>query len=210
MTRIHEPTGLAAALEALATRDADIAHALKLHGMPAPRRREPGFATLVDIVVAQQVSTRAAATVRERIEVAAGGRVTPVSLLALGQTGLRTAGLSGRKAQYVLGLATAVENGKFDIDGLTELDDEEVVEIITSQRGLGQWSADIYMLFALGRPDIMPAGDLALQVGYRMLRKSNTKPDAALLLTASEEWRPLRGAAAILLWHIYGKATLDP
>ena len=210
MTRIHEPTGLAAALEALATRDGDIAHALKLHGMPAPRRREPGFATLVDIVVAQQVSTRAAATVRGRIEVAAGGRVTPANLLELGEAGLRAAGLSGRKAQYVLGLAIAVERGELDIDGLAELDDEEVVETITSQRGLGQWSADIYMLFALGRPDIMPAGDLALQVGYRMLRKSNTKPDTALLLAASEEWRPLRGAAAILLWHIYGKATLDP
>ncbi|MCB2009110.1 MAG: DNA-3-methyladenine glycosylase 2 family protein [Geminicoccaceae bacterium] len=203
------PSELSRAVEALAARDADIARELARIGHPAPRTRPPGFATLLDIIIAQQVSTRAAATLRRRLNERLSGRIDAESVAAGGETLLRSIGMSGRKAGYALALAEEVLAGRFDPEGIRALGDDEAIARIMALRGFGRWSAEIYLLFALDRGDVMPADDLALQEAARRLRGLGERPSARTLRAISEEWHPLRGAAAIFLWHLYGTATLD-
>ncbi|MCB2052930.1 MAG: DNA-3-methyladenine glycosylase 2 family protein [Geminicoccaceae bacterium] len=201
---------LSAALDRLAERDADVASALARFGHPAPRHREPGLETLLRIVMAQQVSVAAAATLWRRLETALTGEVTAERLLEGGTPLLRGIGMSGRKADYALGLAGAVAEGRLDIEGLATRDDASVAREITALRGFGPWSAEIYLLFSLDRVDVFPADDLALQVGFQRLRRLERRPSGRELRAAVEPWSPGRGAGAVLLWHIYGSATLDP
>lgn len=197
------------ALDALAGRDADIARALERVGYPEPRVREPGFATLLRIVAAQQISTYASAAIWARLEQALGGEVTARGFLGLADAELRAAGFSLRKAEYGRALARAVEEGTLPLEKLALLPEDEAVAAITAMRGFGRWSAEIYLLFALGRIDVMPAGDLALQIGAQRLKGLEARPGDAALRGLAEPWRPFRGAAAIFLWHFYGAATLD-
>jgi DNA-3-methyladenine glycosylase II len=201
--------GLREALRALAEVDPDLARELARIGYPPPRRREPGFATLVEIIAAQQVSTASAAAVWNRLELALAGEVTPERLLALGEAGLRAAGFSGRKAGYALGLAAAVAAGELDLPGLPLLDEEAAIERIVRLRGFGRWSAEIYLLFALGRADAFPADDLAVQIAFQRLKRLEARPTAKALRVLAEPWRPFRGAGAVFLWHCYGAPTLD-
>ena len=122
---------------------------------------------------------------------------------------MRAAGLSGRKAAYVLDLAQAVENGGFDPEVLTAQSDEAVTALITGLRGFGRWSADIYLMFALGRGDIMPAEDLAMRVGYQRLKGLDEAPEAKTLRQLTSNWSPWRSAGALVLWQVYGARTLD-
>ncbi len=171
--------------------------------------REPGFATLLRIVVAQQLSTRAAAAIWERLERVVGPGCPPASLLRLAEAELRAAGLSARKVAYARGLARAVLEGGLAVEALGGLADEEVVARITALAGFGRWSAEIYLLFALGRVDAFPADDLALQVGFQRLKGLEARPDGRRLRALVEPWAPWRGAGALLLWKVYGAATLD-
>lgn len=200
---------LARAVDRLAAIDPDIRAAVARIGYPIPRLRPPGFATLLRIMVSQQVSVRAAAAIWGRLEYACGEVTTPEGFLALNDDQLRAVGLSRRKVEYGRGLATAVIDGALDLDGLAELSDEEAVAELCKLKGFGRWSAEIYLLFALSRADSWPADDLAVQIGMQRLRGLETRPDRKTMDRLAEGWRPLRGCAAILLWHVYGAATLD-
>lgn len=196
-------------LDALAAGDPDLAHALARVGYPSPRQYEPGFATLLRIILAQQVSTASAAAIWRKLETVLGGEVAPGGFLSLDDAALRAAGFSARKAEYARGLCRAIVEGVLDLDALALLDEDAVAEALVRLRGFGRWSAEIYLLFALGRADIFPADDLAIQIAYQRLKQLDVRPAAKALRAMAEPWRPYRGAAAVFLWHYYGAATLD-
>jgi DNA-3-methyladenine glycosylase II len=200
---------LRAALDALALRDADLAGALVRVGYPAPRTRPAGFATLLRIIVAQQLSTRAAAAIWARLEAATAGPPTPDRFLALSDEALRAVGFSLRKVEHGRALAQGVVEGALDLEAWHATPDEAVITTIAGLKGFGRWSADIYLLFSLGRADVFPADDLALQVAYARLKRLPERPKAKALRALTESWSPWRGAAAVFLWHYYGAATLD-
>lgn len=193
---------LSEALHALAKADSDVARALEEAGPPELRSREPGFEALLGAIVSQQISKAAAQTVWDRLA-AAALPLGPETLLALDEEALRGAGLSRQKATYARALAEAVVSGTIDLGGLVDLPDEEVIEKLIALKGIGRWSAEIYLLFALGRADAFPADDLALMIGAQRLKRLEERPNRAALLTIAEAWRPWRGPAALLLWHYY-------
>ena len=200
---------LRAMLDTLAAGDPDLRRALARVGYPASRQRDPGFATLLRIILAQQVSTASAAAIWRKLEAALQRKVTPARLLALDDAALRAAGFSARKAQYARGLCAGVTTGALDIAGLALLEEEAAIGALVALRGFGRWSAEIYLLFALGRADVFPADDLAIQIAIQRLRGLAARPGGKLARELAEPWRPYRGAAAVFLWHYYGAATLD-
>lgn len=197
-------------LDELAARDPDLAAAIARLGYPAPRQRDPGFATLLRIILAQQVSTASAAAIWRKLEGQLGGDVTPSAFLALDDGALRAAGFSARKAEYARGLCRAIADGALNVDALAGLEEDAAVEALVRLRGFGRWSAEIYLLFALGHADAFPADDLAVQIAFQRLKGLDGRPSAKALRVLAEPWRPYRGAAAVFLWHYYGAATLDP
>jgi len=190
------------AMDELAARDADVARALATVGYPAPRVREPGFPALVSIIAGQQVSASAATAIRGRLAEAVSP-LTPENFLAAGEEALRAVGLSRRKIEYGRGIAEAMQNGALDTGRLGAMDDEAVVATLTALRGLGRWSAEIYMLFALRRLDVWPAEDLAIQEALRRLKRLDTRPARVASEEIVAHWRPWRGVAALFLWHYY-------
>ncbi len=187
----------------LRRRDKRLGAAIKSAGLPAARGMDPGFATLIHIIVDQQVSTAAGAAIWAKLQRAAGGRVTPRSLLTLGEKGLRANGMSGPKTRYALGLAEAAAEGKLNFRALARASDEEVRSTLTAHKGIGDWTADIYLLFGMGRPDIWPVGDLAIQHAVRMLHELDERPGPDVCETLGELWRPYRSSVAIFLWHYF-------
>jgi DNA-3-methyladenine glycosylase II len=208
LTRLDGPV-LAEAIDRLAAIDPDVAAAVARIGYPIPRLREPGFATLLRIMVAQQVSTRAAAAIWSRLELACAPLVSAERFLALDEDALRLIGLSRRKMEYGRGLAEAVASQALDLEGLAEHPEEAAIAAISALRGFGRWSAEIYLLFALGRTDSFPGDDLAVQIGMQRLKGLPARPDRKAMDVLAEPWRPYRGCGALLLWHVYGSATLD-
>lgn len=202
-------TALNEAIDRLAEVDVDVARALARVGYPAPRQREPGFATLLRIMVAQQLSTRSAAAISARLEAACAPAVTAERFLALDEAAFRAIGFSRQKLAYGRALAEAIVAGTLDLDALATMPEEEAIAAISALRGFGRWSAEIYLLFALGRADIFPADDLGLQVGMQRLKRLDARPNRKAMAELAEPWRPLRGCGAIFLWHYYGSATLD-
>jgi len=190
-----------AGLAHLASVDPDIARAIERVGAPEQRRRAPGFAALVNIIVSQQVSLQSAAAIWERLS--ALGPVTAEGVLALGEEGLRGAGFSRPKIRYTLSLARGVERGDFNPTDLAAMDDDEAMAAITALLGFGRWSGEIYLMFCLGRADVWPAGDIALQEAARVIKGLNQRPDPAMLDVLAEPWRPWRSVAAHLLWRFY-------
>ncbi|MBE9553992.1 MAG: DNA-3-methyladenine glycosylase 2 family protein [Proteobacteria bacterium] len=189
-------------LAALAVADPDVARALDEVGSPEMRNREPGFEALLGAIVSQQISKAAAQTVWDRL-VTAADPLGPETILVLDEDALRAAGLSRQKATYARGLAEAVVTGAIDLGGLAQLPDETVIEQLVALKGIGRWSAEIYLLFALGRPDAFPADDLALMIGAQRLKRLDDRPNRTALTEIAEAWRPWRGPAALLLWHYY-------
>ncbi len=202
------PSPHATALRRLAKVDPVLAAALAAVGLPPLRSREPGFASLARIIVGQQVSTASAVALWAKLT-AGLDPFTPDTVLARTADELRLLGLSRQKAAYTLGLAREIAEGRLDLGRLRELDDETAIQEITRVKGLGRWSAEIYLLFALQRSDIWPAGDLALQVGMQRLRGLRKRPDPKRMIKLAEPWRPYRGAAAHFLWHYYRKAPFQ-
>lgn len=190
------------ALDALAAIEPAFAAAVGRVGYPPPRIREPGYATLLRTIVGQQVSVHAAAAVWRRLEEALGDVEDPARLAAASDETLRAAGLSRQKIGYARSLADEVASGRLDLAALPT-DDEEAITALTRIKGIGRWSAEIYLLFAEGRPDIWPAGDLAVQVEVGRILGHAERPNEKLVRVLAEGWRPHRGAAAILAWHHY-------
>jgi len=193
------------ALRRLAAADPALASAIAAVGLPPPRDRPPGFASLARIIVGQQVSTASAVALWAKLT-SGIAPFTPERVLGRTADELRLLGLSRQKAAYTLGLAQEIAEGRLDLDRLHALEDEAAILELTRIKGLGRWSAEIYLLFALQRTDIWPAGDLALQVGMQRLRGLRKRPDPKRMIKLAECWRPYRGAAAHFLWHYYAKA----
>jgi DNA-3-methyladenine glycosylase II len=208
LPRLDGPV-LAQAIDRLAAVDPDVAAAVARIGYPIPRLREPGFATLLRIMVAQQVSTRAAAAIWSRLELACAPLVSAERFLLLDEEALRAIGLSRRKMEYGRGLAEAVVGRALDLEGLADHPEEAAIAAISALRGFGRWSAEIYLLFALGRTDSFPGDDLAVQIGMQRLKGLAVRPDRKVMDALAEPWRPYRGCGALFLWHFYGAATLD-
>jgi len=194
--------GLADAVEDLAAVDPDLAGIAERHGTPPLWGREPGFETLVRIILEQQISLASAGAALERLGRAAGS-VEPEAIVALGEEGLRAAGQTRQKSRYVVGLARDVIDGRLDLDAVAGADDDEARAQLTSVVGIGRWTADIYLLMALGRPDIWPAGDLALAGAMRHAKGLSALPTGAEQAVIAQAWRPWRAAAARLLWQAY-------
>lgn len=193
---------LAPALEALSASDRDIAEAYAVCGLPPRRRRRPGFAGLARIVTAQQVSAGAARAIFGRL----GGLVSPFTpevLLATRDEDLRAAGLSRAKVVYLRALAEDMIAGRIDLKGLGKMDDTEAIAHLCQAKGIGRWSAELYLLFSMRRPDVWPAGDLAVQVALKKLKRLRKHPDERRMDRIAEAWRPYRSAAALFLWHYY-------
>lgn len=198
---------LAEGVRALARVEPAFAEALARHGPPVPRLRPRGYGTLLRAIVAQQVSTAAATAIWNRLEAAFGNLEDPATIAAATPEALRAAGLSRQKAGYAQSLAAHVADGRLPLHALPE-DDEAAIALLSAVRGLGRWSAEIYLLFAEGRSDAFPAGDLALQVQAGRLFFDGARPGEAALRARAEAWRPHRGAAAIFLWHLYSAPPL--
>ena len=178
---------------------------LEIGGPPPLRRREPGFAGLAAIIVSQQVSVASAAAIFARLE----ARVRPLtasSTMAAGETALRECGLSGPKIRGILSAARAVAQDGLDLAGLAALPAAEAHRLLVSVKGVGPWTADIFLLFCLGHPDAFPAGDLAMQEAAKLALGLSARPDAKALETIAERWRPFRGVAARMLWAYYAVA----
>ncbi len=194
---------IASGLKILGERDQRFAEAAERLGHPEPRIREPGYETLLRAIVSQQVSTAAAASIWRKLEAQVGDLHDPVRMLSADADQLRAAGLSRMKASYALSLAGHVCDGSLPLHALPE-DDEEAIKLISSVRGIGRWSAEIYLLFAEGRGDVFPAGDLAVQVqAGRMFSPDGARPTEKALREMAEAWRPERGVAALFMWHCY-------
>ena len=190
-------------LAALAERDGRIRAALAEVGPPPMALRGAGFAALLRAIAAQQVSAASARAIWGRLEAAAGGRVTPAAVLALGPEGLRAAGLSRPKAGYALAIAGELASRRVSLRRIARMPDEEAIAALSSLKGIGRWTAEVWLLFAAGRPDIWPAGDLALCVALQRTLGLDARPTPAEATRLTEIWSPHRSAAAILHWHIY-------
>ena len=195
------------AVAALAEREPAFAGLVERHGLPEPRHSEPGAHTLLRTIVGQQVSVAAARSMWAKLEAAYGTPPDLAAILEASDEDLRGAGLSRQKAGYARSLAGLVLSKSLDLGALPN-DDEEAVELLTRIKGIGRWSAEIYLLFAEGRPDVWPAGDLAVQVEIGRLFGLPEKPTEKHLRELAEPWRPYRGAAAVLAWHSYNSAVL--
>jgi DNA-3-methyladenine glycosylase II len=194
--------GLAAAVKKLARRDADLARVVRDHGPPPLWAREPGFATLVLLILEQQVSLASARATFARLEARLGGLV-PERVARLDRRDCKAAGVSRQKAGYLRGLAEAVAGGTLRIERIAGLSDAAAREHLTSVKGIGPWTSDIYLLMALRRPDIWPVGDLALATATHAVKGLAARPDRDELEEIGEAWRPWRAVAARILWHYY-------
>ena len=208
----HPPADARAALDRLIAGDPDLA-GIEARAGPLPwRTRTPGFPGLLQAIVAQQISNQAAAAIWRRLRVV-DGALQPAGLLGLPDDVLRAVGLSRPKIAHAKALAGAFIDGALDPDAITGMDDEAAIAAIATVRGLGRWTAEVYLLFALGRHDVFPAGDIALAASAAHLKGLAERPGPLALRGIAETWRPARALAARLLWHhwrhVTGRPALD-
>jgi DNA-3-methyladenine glycosylase II len=193
---------LRASLDAIALLEPGFVAAIGRLGYPESRVREPGYETLLRTIVGQQVSVASAAAVWRKLEAELGLGCAPEALLTRDFDALRACGLSRQKQGYARSLAELVVSGALDLHALPQ-DDEAAIAQLIQTKGIGRWSAEIYLLFAEGRPDIWPAGDLAVQIAIGQMLGLPERPSEKLTREVAEAWRPHRGAAAIMAWHHY-------
>ena len=194
-------------LDALADKHERIARALAQVGYPEERRRDHSFETLARIVVGQQVSVAAATSINKKLVDALEGQLTATAVLDASEELLRSAGLSRQKVNYIQSLATAEATGALVLESLPELSDEDAVAVITNIKGFGEWSAHMYLMFSLGRPDIWPVGDLAVREGFKRIQGLEDRPSAGKLKPMGDDFRPYRSALAMLCWRF---CTAEP
>jgi DNA-3-methyladenine glycosylase II len=199
---VRTTESLHTSLDALAEREVAFAKVLEDHGHPEPRVSEPGVETLLRTIVGQQVSVAAARSMWNKLTARFGQPIDLEAMLAASDEEMREAGMSRQKAGYLRSLAGLVLSGELNLAHLPD-DDEEAIEQLIKIKGIGRWSAEIYLLFAEGRHDVWPAGDLAVQIQIGKLLGLDGKPTEKQLRELAEKWRPHRGAAAVLAWHSY-------
>jgi DNA-3-methyladenine glycosylase II len=193
---------IAQAAETLARRDPNLRKVHRECGPPPLLRRPATFGTLVHIILEQQVSVESARATHERLRAFAGGKVTPQAVHRAGSDGLRELGFSRQKARYALALADNCLAGRLNVAGLRRRDDEQVRAQIVAQLGLGQWSADVFLMMALLRPDVLPVGDLGLVKGVQEVDEVEYA-DSEAILERAESWRPYRSVATRMVWQWY-------
>jgi DNA-3-methyladenine glycosylase II len=208
----HPPASAQDALATLIRADPDLGLILDRAGPLPWRTRAPGFPGLLQAIVAQMISNQAAAAIWGRLR-ALPGALDPAGLLLLSDESLRGAGLSRPKVAHARILAEVFQSGKLTAAGLEALDDAEVIALIAAIKGLGVWTAEIYLVFALQRMDVFPAGDIALAAAVADLKGLEQRPGPKALRELAEAWRPARSLAARLLWHhwrhLTGRPALD-
>jgi DNA-3-methyladenine glycosylase II len=193
---------LLGATRKLAARDPDLAGVVETFGPPPLWAREPGFHTLIHIILEQQVSLVSAKAAYDRLLVATG-RLAPERFLSLRDDELKAIGFSRQKTRYGRGLAEAILYGRLDLALIETLDDAEAKARLITVKGIGSWTADIYLLMGLRRPDTWPSGDLALAVAVQRVKRLRKRPTPERLQKVGEAWRPWRAVAARILWHYY-------
>lgn len=208
----HPPGDAQEGLRQLVAADPDLAGIIPAAG-PLPWRVRPaGFTGLLQAIVGQQISNAAAAAIWRRLQ-AVPGALDPVQLLRFDASILQGAGLSRPKVGHAFALAEAFATGHLTTEALAMMDDEDAIAAISTVRGMGRWSAEVYLLFALGRPDVFPGGDLALAAAAAALKGFERRPKPKELVALADGWRPWRGLAARLLWHhwrfLTGRPAMD-
>lgn len=193
---------LLSGVRALAIADPALAASVERFGPPPLWARDPSYATLVHLILEQQVSLASAQAAFDRLEVALAGTVEPRAFLGLSDADLRAIGFSRQKAGYATDLAGALADG-FDLEGLADLSDDEVRTNLMRLRGIGRWTADVYLIMCLRRPDVWPHGDQALATAARELLELPARPTFDALELRAGSWRPHRATAARILWHHY-------
>lgn len=196
---VNDPAEMTKAVKALAKSCAVMRKAHKAIGVPAWRVRPGGYAGLASIIAYQQVSTKAAATIWGRVETMLG-RITPKAVLAASEADLRTCGLSRPKISHIKSIAAAVEGGSLNFRRLARKSDDAAREELVAVKGIGPWTADVYLMFALGRHDVFPHADIGLSESYRLLSGEDARYPPKDFLEVGERWRPYRGVAAVMLW----------
>ena len=199
---VLDASSFATSATALCETDDGLAQIVERHGLPEFWAREPGLETLVLLILEQQVSLASARAAYGRLESRLGG-LTTAGILRSTDEELRGDGFSRQKARYARALATAIEDGSLDLVAVATLDDDGVRNALVALPGIGPWTADVYLLSALRRPDVWPVGDIALQEAARRVRGLEIRPSPEELETLGEPWRPHRASAARLLWHLY-------
>jgi len=194
---------LAIAVAHLVRRDRGLRAIVARHGPPPLWARRTGFATLARILLEQQVSLAAAATMYRRVGLELSGGWTPGAVLAAGEDGLRSRGITRQKARYLVVLAEQVTTGELRLGVLSRAADEHAMAALTNVTGIGPWTASIYLLMALGRPDVWPFGDLALHKALARMRRLSEIPSSDAAARLAMRWAPYRAVAARILWHGY-------
>ncbi|MFC3050524.1 DNA-3-methyladenine glycosylase family protein [Kordiimonas pumila] len=208
MNFILNTAAIKESLLSIASTDTHVATALDTVGYPSERTNPQGFTTLLKVIVGQQLSVKAAATIWGRVQTLAGENASPDAYAVISDEALRVAGLSRQKIAYFRSLCEHVTGGTLDLEALAAMPDENVIAAITSVKGLGVWSAHMYLMFSLGRPDIWPVGDLAVRAGIGRIINHTERPTEKQLQIIGDKWRPHRSAMALLAWHYYSNAPL--
>ena len=193
-----------AGCEALAESDPMLARAIGIAGPPPLRRRAGGFEAVLQSIMGQQLSVASARAIWGRLADTCG-QVTPERVLALSDEECRAAGLSRQKMVYSRELARAVDEGRLKFRALARMPDEDAIAAMTQVKGVGRWTAEMYLMFALGRPDVWPVDDLAVVEAVRRLKGLEERPNRKEMAAIGEAWRPWRSVAARLMWHFYRK-----
>ena len=197
------PADLHRMVELLTVRDKSLASVVERYGMPPLWEREPGFPTLLHIILEQQVSLASAKTAFDRLCAAIGHPPTPAKFLTLDDAELKTIGFSRQKTRYGRELSRAIVEGRLDLETLASAEDDTVRTELTKLPGIGNWTVDVYLLLVLRRPDAFAATDLALLTSVQLVKKLDRRPTPVELIAMAEDWRPYRASAARLLWHAY-------
>ncbi len=193
----------------LAERDEALAFVLQRYGPPPLWAREPGFSTLVHIILEQQVSLASANAAFQKLKTLLGGLVEPEPFLALGDDALRQAGFSRQKMLYCRHLAQTIVNGHLHLPALSEQNEEEIRYTLKQLKGIGDWTVDIYLSECLLYPDILPKGDIAMLEAFKVLKKLPARPIHDVFLAGTEHWRPWRSVGTRMLWHYYLEARKE-
>ncbi|MEP6637005.1 MAG: DNA-3-methyladenine glycosylase 2 family protein [Acidobacteriota bacterium] len=202
MARALTKNSLRAAAELLASKDRDLAFVLQKYGPPPMWSRDPGFSTLIHIILEQQVSLASAAAMFARLT----QNIVPLSperFIDLGAPHLKSLGMTRQKTAYCLHLAETVRDKQLDLAGFGRLSDDDVKAALMRLKGIGSWSAEVYLLMVLRRPDIWPASDLALATAAFKLKRLRERPTPERLMRLGNKWRPFRSVAARMLWQYY-------
>ena len=203
MIKTLDEKNLVTACRRLSKQDDDLAFIFQTYGVPPLWAREAGFATLVHIILEQQVSVASALSAFDKLREKLSGEITPENLLLLSDAEMKAAYFSRQKTAYARDLAQNILNGSLDLDSFGNLSSEEIKHELKKIKGIGEWTSDIYLLMAMLRPDVMPKGDLALHVAWQRSKRLEHRPTSDEFLQIAERWKPLRSVAARLLWHFY-------